>query len=410
MEKKLDPVLEKEVSRQFDFLKFGTTEITPEDEFRDMLRDSISKNQPLRVKCGIDPTSVDVHLGHTVPYRKMRQFQNLGHKGIVIIGDYTARIGDPTGRNEARPSLTQAQVEINAKKYMEQVYKVVDPNQTEVHFQSSWFDKVELQDIIKWAAQTTVAKLLGHETFAKRLELNQSLALHELFYPLLQGIDSVYINADVELGGSDQKFNVLMGRDYQKAQGQRQQVAMLLPIIRGTCGHQKMSKSLNNYIGILDDPFDQFGKTMSIPDSIMLEWYQYATGMTEMEFFAIKELLENGEIHPNEAKKQLAQKVVGLFHPEHVALEMRKKFESVFAKGNVPDDAPEFSVSKEQTVIDFLVSTALFQSNGEVRRLLKQNAVGFISGEKIVDEKQLIGPNDKGKVIKVGKRIFVKLI
>ena len=215
----MDPALEKEVQRQLDYLKKGVSEITPEDEFVAMLRESIKTGVPLRVKCGIDPTSPDVHLGHTVPFRKMRHFQNLGHVGMVIIGDFTASIGDPSGKNESRPPLSEDQIKLNSQQYMDQMYKILDKERTEVSFQSEWFEDVGLKDVIKWASQTTVAKLLSHETFRIRLEKNMPLSLHELFYPVLQGIDSVYVKADVELGGTDQKFNVLMGRDFQKLGG-----------------------------------------------------------------------------------------------------------------------------------------------------------------------------------------------
>ena len=275
----LNDVQEQEFTRQWEALSFGVSEITPEDEFRKMLRHSIKTNTPLRVKCGIDPTSVDVHLGHTVPYRKMRQFQDFGHIGVVIIGDYTASIGDPSGKNESRPPLDSSTVQLNAKKYMEQIFTVLNKDKTEVCYQSEWFSNVGLKDLLLWAGQTTIAKLLGHDTFKARLDEGSSLSLHELFYPVLQGIDSVYVKADVELGGTDQRFNVLMGRDYQKNKNMRPQVAMLLPIITGTCGTQKMSKSLDNYIGILDDPFDKFGKVMSIPDDLMPEYIKYVSGM-----------------------------------------------------------------------------------------------------------------------------------
>ena len=226
-----DPAVEKELERQLKYLEFGTTEITPRDEFVSMLRESIRSGGPLRVKCGIDPTGSDVHLGHLVPYRKMRQFQDLGHLGVVIIGDYTASIGDPTGRNESRPALQRELIERNAERYMDQVFTVVDRSRTEVSHQSEWFQEITLREVLQWASQTTVAKLLSHETFHDRLASGQSLSLHELFYPVLQGVDSVKVQADVELGGSDQKFNVLMGRDYQRMNNQRPQVAMLLPII-----------------------------------------------------------------------------------------------------------------------------------------------------------------------------------
>lgn len=405
----LDPAIEKEVQRQLEVLKFGAAEITPEEDLAKMLRHSIQTKTPLRVKCGIDPTATDVHLGHTVPYRKMRQFQDLGHTGVVIIGDYTASIGDPTGKNESRPSLSPEQIQQNAEKYMDQVYTVLDRERTEICYQTQWFEKVGLKDVIQWAAQTTVAKLLSHETFRERLDEGHSLSLHELFYPVLQGIDSVYVKADVELGGTDQKFNVLMGRDYQRNAGQRPQVAMLLPIITGTCGTQKMSKSLGNAIGILDAPFDKFGKVMSIPDNLMAEYFRYVTNVGPDECQRIEEGLEDGQLHPNEVKKQLAENIVGFFHGVDVARDMRSQFENVFKKGDVPEDAPVFKIEGEKTLLDALVESKTCASKGEARRLIKQNAVGFVNGEKIKEESFSLSAAEDGSVLKIGKRKFLKL-
>lgn len=408
--KQLDPAVEKEVQRQLDLLRFGVSEITPEDELVKMLRDSITNNRPLRVKCGIDPTATDVHLGHTVPYRKMRQFQDLGHVGVVIIGDYTASIGDPTGKNESRPPLSPEQIKINASRYMEQVYTVVDKSKTEIRFQSEWFNDVRLTDVIKWAGQTTVAKLVSHDTFAKRLESGHSLGLHELFYPVLQGVDSVYIKADVELGGTDQKFNVLMGRDYQKHAGLRPQVAMLLPIITGTCGTQKMSKSLGNTIGILDEPFDKFGKVMSIPDNLMLEWWKYVGNIDLARFSAIEQSLNSQALHPNECKKQLAVAVVSFFHGEQTGLEMRTQFENVFKNKQLPDDVAEFKFTRGEGLLDVLVAAQMVPSKAEGRRMITQNAVSIIDGDKLTAIDQIVDESFADKVIKVGKRKFVKLV
>ncbi len=405
-----DPKVVEEALRQLKRLEFGAVEITPKDEFFEMLKSSIKNNKPLRVKCGIDPTSADIHLGHTVPFRKMRQFQDLGHIGVVIIGDYTAGIGDPTGKTESRPPLTREQIEQNVKSYMEQVMTVLDEKRTEVCYQTEWFEEVTLRDIIGWASQTTVSKLLSHETFRDRLDQNQSLSLHELFYPMLQGIDSVYIKADVELGGTDQKFNVLMGRDYQRNAGLRPQVAMLLPIIHGTCGSQKMSKSLGNTIGIQDDPFDKFGKVMSIPDKIMLEYYEHVVGVDQQGFGKIKESLESGSLHPNEGKKQLAEKVVSFFHGDEVGKEMRDKFEAVFKRKQVPDDIPEYKFERGQDVVTILYESGLLQSKGEVRRMVKQNAVRFVDGDKVEDPELALDESFSGKVLKVGKRKFLQLV
>lgn len=406
----LDPKLEQEVQRQLEILRFGTAEITPEEDFVKMLRHSIKTQTPLRVKCGIDPTNTEVHLGHTVPYRKMRQFQDLGHTGVVIIGDYTASIGDPSGKNESRPPLTREAIDYNASQYMDQVYTVLNRDRTEICYQSSWFGDVGLKEVIQWASQTTVAKLLSHDTFKNRLDEGHSLSLHELFYPVLQGIDSVYIKADVELGGTDQRFNVLMGRDYQKEAGLRPQVAMLLPIITGTCGTQKMSKSLGNIISVRDEPFEKFGKIMSIPDRLMLEYYKYLTGFNAAEYEAIAASLSQEKLHPNEAKKNLASLVVSFFHGEDVGKESREKFEQIFKKGDVPDDAPEFNLTADSKLLDVLVAAKMVESRAEGRRLLKQNAVSVMGGEKLTDEGQVLGAEFDKKVLKIGKRKFLKLV
>jgi tyrosyl-tRNA synthetase len=381
-EEALDPAVEKEVERQLKVIEFGASEITPRNELVKMLRHSIKTETPLRVKGGIDPTAADIHLGHSVVYRKMRQFQDLGHIGVVIIGDYTAGIGDPTGRNDMRPPLSKEDIELNARTYMEQVYSIVREDRTEVSRQTEWFEEADLRDVLSWASQTTVAKLMSHETFKERLEKGNPLALHELLYPVLQGIDSVYVNADVELGGTDQKFNVLMGRDYQRHRGQRPQVAVLTPLLTGTCGTAKMSKSLGNYIGVLDEPFDKFGKVMSIPDAIMMEYYQYLTTISPEDYATLKTSFEEGKAHPNELKKDLAQQVVAFFHGTDLGSEMRNKFESVFKRKQVPDDIPEYSFERGDDIISALFKAGLIGSKKEGKRLLTQNAIGFHEGEK----------------------------
>lgn len=409
-DKTIDPKLEAEFERQLQILRFGISEVTPDEEFSKMLRHSIYSATPLRVKCGIDPTGRDVHLGHLVPYRKMRQFQDLGHIGVVIIGDYTASVGDPTGKNESRPPLSMEQVRENAKNYMEQLFTVLDRNKTEIRFQSEWFNGVGLKDVISWAGQTTVAKLLSHDTFKNRLESGASLSLHEMFYPVLQGIDSVYVKADVELGGTDQKFNVLMGRDYQKNRGMRPQVAMLMPIVTGTCGTAKMSKSLNNYIGIGDAPFDKFGKVMSIPDRLMLEYYKYIAGVSLEQYQTIEKQLNDQALHPNEAKKQLAQMIVAFFHGQETAVAMREQFESVFKNKGIPEDTPEFSITEDLDIVSLIVQANLAPTKAEARRTVEQGGVSFYEGDKIVDPKALIGVKHAGQVLKVGKRKFVRLV
>ncbi len=401
---------EVEFKRQLEILSYGVSEITPEDEFAKMLKYSIEHNKPLRVKCGIDPTTSDIHLGHLVPYRKMRQFQDLGHTGVVIIGDYTACIGDPTGKDESRKSLTKEEVAENAATYMEQVYTVLDRDKTEIRYQSEWFNSVDLKDVVGWASQTTVAKLLAHETFKQRLDSGNPLSLHELFYPMLQGVDSVFIKADVELGGTDQKFNVLMGRDYLRHQNMRPQVAMLLPIITGTCGTAKMSKSLGNYIGINDQPFDKFGKVMSIPDNLMEEYYRYVAQIPKEEAEKIIADFSSGALHPNEAKKQLASAIVSFFHGVEAGPKMREQFEAVFKKKKLPDEVPEYKYTRGCDLIGLLVDAKMLPSRSEARRMIKQNAVGVVDGDKLTDFEMVLGDEFAQKVIKIGKRKFLKLI
>ncbi len=405
--------IDREFKRQLEILKFGAVEITPEDEFEKMLRYSIENDRPLRIKCGIDPTGADVHIGHLVQYRKMRQFQDLGHIGVVVIGDYTARIGDPSGKEESRPQLTKAQTDANARDYMEQVLTVLDESKTEVRYQTEWFEDVTLQDVLTWASQTTVAKLISHETFKTRLEQGNPLGLHEFFYPILQGMDSVFIEADVEIGGTDQKFNILMGRDFQRAREMRPQSSMMLPLMMGTDGKMKMSKSLGNYIGIKDEPFDKFGKVMSIPDDLMINYYQYGTTISEDEFNKIKGIIERGEIHPNQAKKELAKKIVSIYHGEEIGAEMLQQFEAVFAKGQVPDDIDDYNLSvtkEDNTLMKVLVQSGILTSNGEVKRLVKQSAIKFMDGDKITDPAFIFDKTHCGKVIKVGKRKFLRIM
>lgn len=399
-----------EFDRQWNILSIGISEITPEDEFAKMLKHSLSSGKPLRVKCGIDPTNTDVHIGHMVPYKKMRQFQDCGHIGIVVIGDYTARIGDPSGKNESRPSLSSEDVKQYASDYMEQVFTVLDKSKTEIRYQTEWFEDIGLDTLLSWAAETTVAKLVSHDTFKKRLENGDTLGLHELFYPVLQGIDSVFIEADVELGGTDQKFNVLMGRDYQKHRNKRPQIAMLMPLLMGTCGTQKMSKSLGNYIGIKDEPFDKFGKVMSIPDELMENYALYASHFNPDERASFNQAIKEGSLHPNEAKKQLASSVVSVYHGEETGTQMREQFERVFAKKKLPDEVPEFKFDRDKKLIEVLVEAKLLASNGEARRMIKQGAVSIVDGDKISDTEFIATNELTDKIVKVGKRKFLKLL
>ncbi len=397
-----------EFQRQYDILSSFVVEVTPEDEFKKMLKHSIQTKTPLRVKCGIDPTRSDVHLGHLVPYKKMRQFQDLGHTGVVVIGDYTAQIGDPSGKTTTRAALAQKDVQENARKYMDQLYSVLDKSKTEVRFQSEWFEKITLADILTWAMQTSANKLLTHDTFKKRLEDNLPLALHELFYPMLQGVDSVFIKADVELGGSDQRFNVLMGRDYQRHQKMRPQVAILLPLVLGTCGKEKMSKSLDNYIALHMSAKEQFGKVMSIPDDLMPDYYRYFSSLSIGEIESIVGAIKSDAIHPNLAKKDLAENIVSFFHGAEEGKLAREEFEKVFRDKGLPTDIVELKEAVGERLVDVLA--VLGMSKSEIRRLMTQNAVSFYEGDKITDANKNVEAADVGKIIKIGKRKFVKIV
>ena len=305
--------LEKEIARQAEIIKQGAAEIFPENELYNKIKESLSTNTPLRIKQGIDPTTPDVHIGHMVSFRKMRQCQDLGHVGIVIIGDYTARIGDPTGRNKERPPLTEKATKENAESYTDQIFKIVDKNKTEVHYQSAWFDTFDLQKIIKTISRFSLARMLAHETFRKRMDEGKRLSLHELLYPVLQAYDSVKIKADVEIGGKDQMFNILCGRDLMREYEMEPQVVLCLPLLNGTDG-RKMSKSWGNHIPVLCHASDMFGKVMSLPDNLILDYYAYALGTDPLQLKDIEEKLANNKVNPRHLKSRLAKMIVATYH------------------------------------------------------------------------------------------------
>ncbi|MFA7057559.1 MAG: tyrosine--tRNA ligase [Candidatus Cloacimonadales bacterium] len=396
------------IEEQLKLLKKGTEEIVPEEQLLAKLKKSAKTGKPLRIKYGIDPTGSEVHIGHLVPIRKMRQFQDLGHIGVIIIGDFTAQIGDPTGKNETRPPLTKEQVLANCEKYMEQLYTVLDKDKTEVRFQSEWFTDMTMADVIKLMGKFTLAQFLAHDTFRRRYEGGLPLGMHEIMYPILQGYDSVAIESDIELGATEQKFNLLAGRDMQRYHGQEEQIAMMSPILMGTDGVNKMGKSLNNYIAVFDTPTNKYGKVMSIPDSLIINYFTHATNLTDQEIQAVEQRLAAGE-NPKILKQLLARELVKIYHGEEIAQAEEEAFNSVFAKGNLPDDIEEFGFSEDKVwIIKILTDTQLCKSNGEAKRMISQNAVS-LNGEKITDPDLEVELGEE-IIIKVGKRRFAKII
>lgn len=388
-------------------IRKGVEEIIPEEELIKKLEKSAKTGKPLRIKYGIDPTGYDVHIGHLVPIRKMREFQDLGHTGVIIIGDFTAQIGDPTGRDESRPALTADMVKANSEKYMEQLFTVLDKDKTEVRWQSEWFGGMGMMDVLKLMGKFTLAQFMAHDTFRNRYEQGLPLGMHEIMYPILQGYDSVAINSDVELGATEQKFNILCGRDMQRLFGMEQQIAVLSPILIGTDGVNKMGKSMNNYIAVFDTPNDKFGKVMSIPDALILNYFNYATKLDPDEIEKIKKELASGT-NPMIYKKMLAREVVKLYHGEEAGIEAQEAFEKVFSKKEIPDDIPVLRISEDKVkMIKLLVDNQLCVSNSEAKRMIIQNAV-TVNGEKWADVEGELQIKD-GIVIKVGKRKFLQL-
>lgn len=385
----------------------GVEEIIPLSELKDKFALSEKEGRPLRIKYGIDPTGYDVHIGHLVPIRKMRDFQDLGHTGVIIIGDFTAQIGDPTGRDESRPPLTFEQIKYNSAKYMEQLYTVLKPEQTEVRYQSEWFGTMGMTDVLKLMGKFTLAQFMAHDTFRNRYEQGLSLGMHEIMYPILQGYDSVAINSDVELGATEQKFNILCGRDMQRYFGQPQQIAVLSPILIGTDGVNKMGKSLNNYIAVFDPPQEKFGKVMSIPDSLIMNYFCYATTTDQDNLDAIKQELASG-VNPMILKKRLAREVVSLYHGVQAAQDAQEAFEKQFSQKEIPDDIPELSCSESCCkVVKLMLDAGLCTGSGEAKRLIQGGGVS-IDGQKITAfdaETEIVD----GMVLRAGKRKFARI-
>jgi tyrosyl-tRNA synthetase len=389
------------LDEQLALLSRGAVEILPKGGLTEKLKLAAKQGRPLRVKAGFDPTAPDLHLGHTVLLEKLRQFQVCGHQVIFLIGDFTGMIGDPTGKSETRPPLTHEKVLVNAETYKHQVFKVLDPELTEVRFNSEWLNALSAVDMIRIAAKSTVARMLERDDFEKRYKGGHSIAIHEFLYPLIQGYDSVALEADIELGGNDQKFNLLMGRQLQEAYGVAPQVVLTMPLLEGLDGVNKMSKSLGNYVGITESPREQFGKVMSVSDELMLRYYEL---LTDADLHGV------GAMHPMEAKKQLAALLVDRFHGAGAGEIARQGFEAQFAKGEVPDDVPESTMPSENGglwIVRALADAGLTASNGEAIRLIMQNAL-TIDGEKVTDKDFRLQPGGP-YLIKLGKRKFLNL-
>jgi tyrosyl-tRNA synthetase len=396
------------IAEQLMQLKRGTVEVYREEDLAERLDLAQKLGRPLRVKLGMDPTAPDIHLGHTVVLRKLRQFQDLGHKAILIIGDYTARIGDPTGQNTTRPILDPEKIEANAKTYFQQAGKILDtsPDKLEIRYNSEWLAGLKLADIIRLMASITVARMLERDTFEIRYKKGDAIGLHEFLYPLMQGYDSVMIQSDVELGGTDQTFNNLIGRDLQRTVNQLPQIVITMPILVGLDGKDKMSKSKGNYIGVTDTPKDMFGKCMSISDTMMENYY---TLLTDIPQSKISELLDPTKTHPKEAKILLGKIIVEQFHGEEAAGAAADEFERVVVQKQLPDDMPQVPVAPDPIPAGKLIfQCGLVESGGEAKRMIKQGGVE-IDARRITDANEVITPKD-GMILQVGKRKYAKLI
>lgn len=401
-----------QIERDLAFLARGTEEIIDLADLRRKLLRFYETGRKLVVKEGFDPSAPDIHLGHTVTLRKLRQFQDLGHEVVFLIGDFTGRIGDPTGKKETRRQLTEEEVRANAATYAEQVFKILDPEKTRVAFNSTWLGRLTLEETITIAAKFTVARMLEREDFAKRLREGKPIGLHEFLYPLLQGYDSVALQADVELGGTDQRFNLLVGRDLQREFGQEPQVIITMPLLEGTDGVEKMSKSLGNYIGINEPPFVMFGKVMSIPDSLIEKYFVLLTDVPLGEIEKKKKAYEEGALHPKLWKEELAFELVRMYHGEEAARKALEDFERAFSQGVCPESARELCIARQELsegklwIMKLLERTGVFQSRSEARRCLEQGGV-YLNGERVSVNQDVVLQD--GDVLKVGKKFFFRI-
>lgn len=400
----------KSVEEQRALIERGCAELISREDLEKKLKNAIEKDEPLIVKAGFDPTAPDLHLGHTVLLQKMRQFQQLGHTVHFLVGDFTGLIGDPTGKSDIRPPLTRDEIACNAETYKEQVFKILDPAKTKVVFNSSWLGELSSYEMIRLASELTVARMLERDDFKKRFDTHRPISIHEFFYPLIQGYDSVVLKADVELGGTDQLFNLLMGREMQRSRGIAPQVVLTMPLLEGLDGVNKMSKSLANYIGISESADDIFGKILSMNDDLMFRYYELLSDLSMEEINGLKQDMEQGNIHPKAVKVRLAKELVARFHDQEAADAAEKNFEQIFKRHELPADIPEKTLTVEGESIwlpKLLLEAGLVQSSSDGRRMVKQNAVS-VNGNKVADVDTEI-PADGEVLLKVGKRRFCKV-
>ena len=396
-----------DADKQMQLIKRGAEEIIDEQE----LREKIRRKGKLRIKAGFDPTAPDLHLGHTVLIQKLKHFQEMGHEVIFLIGDFTGMIGDPSGKSETRKKLSREEVMANAETYKEQIFQILDPELTVIDFNSRWMNEFGAADFVQLCSRYTVARMLERDDFEKRMRENRSIAVHEFLYPLIQGYDSVALEADVELGGTDQKFNLLMGRTLQREYGQEAQVILTMPILEGLDGVQKMSKSLGNYVGIREEPRDIYGKLMSISDELMWRYYELLSDYSLEEVGEMQAKVASGDLHPKECKEELAREMVARFHSPEIAEREKAAFREVFSKHQLPEEMPECRVSTrdgENRILDIVHKSGLYKSNSEIKRLCKQNAVGIYKGDKLNDPYITLPPGEY--VLKVGKKNFLRVI
>ena len=394
--------------RQIEVIQQSVEEIIPFEELKQKLDSSHKNNKPLVVKLGCDPSRPDLHIGHAVVLRKLRQFQDLGHQAVLVIGDFTAMIGDPSGRNKTRPQLTLEEAKSNAQSYMEQAKIILDIDSLKICNNAQWLNSMNFSDVVELASKYTVARMMERDDFEKRFRSKISITIHEFLYPLAQAMDSVHLKADIELGGTDQKFNLLVGRDIQREYGQDPQVILTVPLMEGTDGVEKMSKSYDNHIGITDSPDEMYGKTLSIPDNMIEKYFLLAANANEKKMDEVKKSLSDTQLNPRDIKRELARTIVKIYHSENLAKKAEENFDKIFIKKDIPEDIPEVKLDEDTLIVDVLVLYELVTSKSEARRLIDQGAVK-INDRKCIDRDQII-KKDESLVIKVGKRRFLKII